>query len=107
MSDNQDRRGFLKATAGAAALTALGGAAPAIAQTKTIVFNDSGGASADAGKIAFGDPFEAATGVRVRITAPAQVAKLKAMVLVREARLSVQPVTEAEWKHICKLGGVK
>ena len=32
--------------------------------------------------------------------------KLKAMVLVREARLSVQPVTEAEWKHICKLGGV-
>ena len=33
--------------------------------------------------------------------------KLKGMVLVREARLSVQPVTEAEWKHICKLGGVK
>ena len=33
--------------------------------------------------------------------------KLKAMVLVREARLSVQPVTEGEWKHICKLGGVK
>jgi predicted RNA-binding protein with PUA-like domain len=34
-------------------------------------------------------------------------ARLKDMVLVREARLSVQPVTEAEWKHICKLGGVK
>ena len=33
--------------------------------------------------------------------------KLKGMVLVREARLSVQPVSEAEWKHICKLGGVK
>jgi predicted RNA-binding protein with PUA-like domain len=33
--------------------------------------------------------------------------KLKSMVLVREARLSVQPVTEAEWKYICKLGGVK
>ena len=33
--------------------------------------------------------------------------KLKAMVLVREPRLSVQPVSEAEWKHICKLGGVK
>jgi predicted RNA-binding protein with PUA-like domain len=32
--------------------------------------------------------------------------KLKTMVLVREPRLSVQPVTEAEWKHICKLGGV-
>ena len=34
-------------------------------------------------------------------------AKLKDMVLAREPRLSVQPVTEAEWKHICKLGGVK
>ena len=33
--------------------------------------------------------------------------KLKAMVLVREARLSVQPVTDAEWKHICARGGVK
>jgi predicted RNA-binding protein with PUA-like domain len=29
------------------------------------------------------------------------------MVLVREARLSVQPVTPEAWKHICKLGGVK
>jgi predicted RNA-binding protein with PUA-like domain len=34
-------------------------------------------------------------------------AKLKNMVLAREPRLSVQPVNEAEWKHICKLGGVK
>lgn len=33
--------------------------------------------------------------------------KLKDMVLVNNTRLSVQPVTEAEWKHICKLGGVK
>jgi predicted RNA-binding protein with PUA-like domain len=33
--------------------------------------------------------------------------KLKNMVLAREPRLSVQPVTEAEWKHICKCGGVK
>jgi predicted RNA-binding protein with PUA-like domain len=33
--------------------------------------------------------------------------KLAQMVLVREARLSVQPVSDAEWKHICKLGGVK
>ena len=33
--------------------------------------------------------------------------KLKSMVLVREPRLSVQPVSEAEWKHICKLGGVR
>ncbi len=33
--------------------------------------------------------------------------KLKDMVLVREARLSVQPVTPEQWKYICKLGGVK
>ncbi len=33
--------------------------------------------------------------------------KLKDMALVRIGRLSVQPVSEAEWKHICKLGGVK
>jgi predicted RNA-binding protein with PUA-like domain len=33
--------------------------------------------------------------------------KLKDMVLAREPRLSVQPVSDAEWKHILKLGGVK
>ena len=33
--------------------------------------------------------------------------KLKGMVLAREPRLSVQPVTDAEWKYICRLGGVK
>ncbi|HVZ69263.1 MAG TPA: EVE domain-containing protein [Rhizomicrobium sp.] len=33
--------------------------------------------------------------------------KLKDMVLVNNTRLSVQPVTPGEWKHICKLGGVK
>ena len=29
------------------------------------------------------------------------------MVLLKIGRLSVSPVTAAEWKHICKLGGVK
>jgi len=33
--------------------------------------------------------------------------KLKAMMLVRSARLSVQPVTDEEWKYVCRLGGVK
>ena len=33
--------------------------------------------------------------------------KLQEMVLVKNSRLSVQPVTADEWKHICKLGGVK
>ena len=33
--------------------------------------------------------------------------KLKAMVLVVNSRLSVQPVTDAEWAHICKLAGHK
>jgi predicted RNA-binding protein with PUA-like domain len=31
---------------------------------------------------------------------------LAEMVLVRNSRLSVQPVTEAEWRHICKMAGV-
>jgi predicted RNA-binding protein with PUA-like domain len=34
-------------------------------------------------------------------------AKLGEMALVKFSRLSVQPVTAAEWKHVCKLGGVK
>ena len=33
--------------------------------------------------------------------------KLKDMALIKFSRLSVQPVTADEWKHICKLGGVK
>jgi len=32
--------------------------------------------------------------------------RLKAMVLVNNSRLSVQPVTDKEWTYICKLGGV-
>ena len=32
---------------------------------------------------------------------------LKSMVLVRNSRLSVQPVTAAEWKKLCAMGGVK
>jgi len=34
-------------------------------------------------------------------------AKLKDMVLVKAARLSVQPVKPAEWKIVCAMGGVK
>ncbi len=34
-------------------------------------------------------------------------AKLKEMVLVKNSRLSVQPVRAAEWKRICAMGGVK
>lgn len=33
-------------------------------------------------------------------------AALKDMALVTSMRLSVQPVTETEWKHICKRGGL-
>ena len=32
---------------------------------------------------------------------------LKEMVLARNARLSVQPVTDAEWKHVLKMAGAK
>ena len=31
---------------------------------------------------------------------------LSEMALVRNSRLSVQPVTDAKWAHICKLGGM-
>jgi len=33
--------------------------------------------------------------------------KLAEMILVHNSRLSVQPVTAAEWQLICKLGGLK
>jgi predicted RNA-binding protein with PUA-like domain len=33
--------------------------------------------------------------------------RLKAMVLVNNTRLSVQPVAAEEWKLVCKMGGVK
>ena len=32
--------------------------------------------------------------------------KLKEMALLKYSRLSVQPVTAAEWKIICKMGGI-
>ena len=32
--------------------------------------------------------------------------RLAAMVLVRQPRLSVQPVTEAEWQIVCKMGRI-
>ena len=33
--------------------------------------------------------------------------KLKEMSLVTSFRLSVQPVTDAEWKEVCRMGGLK
>jgi predicted RNA-binding protein with PUA-like domain len=33
--------------------------------------------------------------------------KLKDMALLKYSRLSVQPVTDSEWKMICKMGGLK
>jgi predicted RNA-binding protein with PUA-like domain len=33
--------------------------------------------------------------------------RLKQMLLVKQPRLSVQPITEAEWKIICELSGTK
>jgi predicted RNA-binding protein with PUA-like domain len=32
---------------------------------------------------------------------------LKNMVLVNNTRLSVQPITDAEWKIVCRMGGMK
>jgi predicted RNA-binding protein with PUA-like domain len=33
--------------------------------------------------------------------------QLKDMVLAKNSRLSVQPVTEAEWELVCKMGGLE
>ncbi len=44
---------------------------------------------------------------RVTLAAIKAEPKLKDMALVKYARLSVQPVTDAEWKLVCKMGGVK
>ena len=33
--------------------------------------------------------------------------KLAEMVLVKNSRLSVQPVTAAQWKQVCKMAGLK
>jgi predicted RNA-binding protein with PUA-like domain len=47
-----------------------------------------------------------------RLTRPVGIADAKAnprladMVLVNNSRLSVQPVTAAEWKEVCKMGGL-
>lgn len=43
----------------------------------------------------------------VTLAAIKQEAKLKNMALVKYSRLSVQPVTDAEWKLVCKMGGLK
>jgi predicted RNA-binding protein with PUA-like domain len=35
-----------------------------------------------------------------------QMSKLKSMVLVTNSRLSVQPVSLAEWREVCRMGGI-
>lgn len=42
----------------------------------------------------------------VTLTAIKADPKLANMVLVKNSRLSVQPVTEAEWKIVCKMAGI-
>jgi predicted RNA-binding protein with PUA-like domain len=48
-----------------------------------------------------------------RLREPVTLAEIKAdpalkdMVLVNNSRLSVQPVSDAEWRHICHRGGVE
>jgi predicted RNA-binding protein with PUA-like domain len=43
----------------------------------------------------------------VTLEAIKQEKALADMALIKFSRLSVQPVTAAEWKHVCKMGGVK
>jgi predicted RNA-binding protein with PUA-like domain len=44
---------------------------------------------------------------RVTLAAIRAEARLKEMALVKYSRLSVQPVTAAEWKIVCHMGGKK
>jgi predicted RNA-binding protein with PUA-like domain len=48
-------------------------------------------------------PFEKAFTMEDAKTVP----QLKDMALLKFSRLSVQPVTDEEWKIVCKMGGVK
>jgi len=48
-------------------------------------------------------PFESAVSLDTIKRDPA----LEDMILVKNSRLSVQPVTDDEWLYICKLGGTK
>ena len=43
----------------------------------------------------------------VTLEAIKQEPKLKDMALLKLSRLSVQPVTDTEWKLVCKMGGMK
>jgi predicted RNA-binding protein with PUA-like domain len=61
-----------------------------------------------------GEPWVAVTTAAVeRLPKPVTLAavkselKLKDMALAKYARLSVQPVTDSEWKLVCKMGGLK
>jgi predicted RNA-binding protein with PUA-like domain len=42
----------------------------------------------------------------VTLEAIKRAAKLKDMVLVKNSRLSVQPVSSAEWREVCRMGGL-
>ena len=48
-------------------------------------------------------PFEKPVSMEDAKTVPT----LKDMALLKFSRLSVQPVTDAEWKIVCRMGGVK
>lgn len=75
---NVTRRAF---ALGASSLALMGlNAGKAAAEDVTIVVNGSGGSLAEAIKRLFEDPFTAATGIKVRSTAPVSLPKLKAMV---------------------------
>lgn len=43
----------------------------------------------------------------VTLEAIKQEPALKDMMLVKHTRLSVQPVSDAEWAHVCRMGGVE
>ncbi len=65
-------------------------------------------ASDETGKFVMVD-VKAVEGFKTPVTLAAikQDEALRGIALVKYSRLSVQPVTPAEWRHICHLGGLK
>ncbi|KPL53260.1 hypothetical protein ABB55_14425 [Prosthecomicrobium hirschii] len=83
----------------ATALVGAGLAGPAAAELKTVVYNNSGGASADAARAAWGGLMRDRASSNLLVTAPASVARLKAMIQARNVEWDVAELVSQEHKQ--------
>jgi len=80
------------------ALVGSGLIEPAKAQAKTVVYNNSGGASADAARVAWGGMMRERANSNLVVTAPASVARLKAMIQAKNVEWDVSELVSQEHK---------